>query len=54
MDNEQKITTDIKVPNKNIEVLKKNFGQCFDKNGNFDIQKFKKELSPLCVNIDVA
>lgn len=45
MDNEQKITTDIKVPNKNMEVLKKHFGQCFDKNGNFDIEKFKQELS---------
>jgi len=45
MDNEQKITTDIKVPNKNMEVLKKHFGQCFDKGGNFDIEKFKQELS---------
>ena len=45
MDNEQKITTDIKVTNKNMEVLKKHFGQCFDKNGNFDIEKFKQELS---------
>ncbi|MFA6756057.1 MAG: site-specific DNA-methyltransferase [Bacilli bacterium] len=45
MDNKQKITTDIKVPNKNMEVLKKHFGQCFDKNGNFDIEKFKQELS---------
>ncbi len=45
MDNEQQITTDIKVPNKNMEVLKKHFGQCFDKNGNFDIEKFKQELS---------
>lgn len=45
MDNQQKITTDIKVSNKNMEVLKKHFGQCFDKNGNFDIEKFKQELS---------
>lgn len=45
MDNKEKITTDIKVPNKDIAVLKKHFGQCFDKNGNFDIEKFKQELS---------
>jgi adenine-specific DNA-methyltransferase len=45
MDRKQIITTDIKVPNKNMEVLKKHFGQCFDKNGNFDIEKFKQELS---------
>jgi adenine-specific DNA-methyltransferase len=45
MDNEQRITTEIKVPNKNQEILRKHFGQCFDKNGNFDVEKFKKELS---------
>lgn len=42
---EQRITTEIKVPNKNIEVLRKHFGQCFDKNGNFDLERFKQELS---------
>ncbi len=45
MDKEQKITNDIKVPNKDLEVLKKHFPHCFDKNGNFDIEKFKQELS---------
>jgi adenine-specific DNA-methyltransferase len=45
MDNEQRVTTEIKAPNKNQEALRKHFGQCFDKSGNFDIEKFKKELS---------
>jgi len=45
MDKEQKITNDIKVPNKDMEVLKKHFSHCFDKNGNFDIEKFEQELS---------
>ena len=45
MDKKQKITNDIKVPNKDLEVLKKHFSHCFDKNGNFDIEKFKQELS---------
>jgi adenine-specific DNA-methyltransferase len=45
MDTEQKITSNIKVPNNNTEILKKHFGHCFDKNGNFDIEKFKQELS---------
>ena len=41
----QQITNNIKIPNKNLEKLKKDFPQCFDKNGNFDFEKFKKELS---------
>jgi len=45
MKKEQKITNHIKVPNKDMEVLKKHFSHCFTKNGNFDIEKFKKELS---------
>jgi len=45
MDKEQKITNDIKVPNKDMEVLKKHFPHCFNKNGNFDFGKFKQELS---------
>jgi adenine-specific DNA-methyltransferase len=31
--------------NKNLEILRKHFSHCFDKNGNFDFEKFKKELS---------
>ena len=45
MDKEQKITTEIKVPNKDLEVLRKHFSSCFAKNGNFDIKKFKQKLS---------
>lgn len=43
--NEEKITEDIRVPNKNMDTLKKHFSHCFDKDGNFDIEKFKQELS---------
>ena len=41
----QKITKDIKVPNKEMEILKLHFPHCFDKNGKFDLEKFKKQLS---------
>lgn len=44
MNKEQKITNNIKVPNKDLEVLK-TFFALFYKNGNFDIEKFKQELS---------
>ena len=42
---EQNVTNDIKAHNENINVLKKHFSQCFDKNGNLNIEKFKQELS---------
>ena len=45
MNKKENITTNIKALNQNIEVLKKHFSHCFDKNGNFDFDKFKKELS---------
>ena len=41
----QSITNNITIPNKDLEVLKKNFSHCFDKEGNFDFEKFKQELS---------
>lgn len=41
----QSTTNNIKVPNKNSAILKKNFPHCFDKDGNFDFDKFKQELS---------
>ena len=44
MSNEQKITTDIKVPNKDLEILRSHFPYCFDKDGKFDFAKFQKEL----------
>lgn len=44
MSNEQKITTDIKAPNKDMEILRSHFPHCFDKNGKFDFAKFQQEL----------
>ncbi len=41
----QLITNNIKSPSKNLEILKKNFSNCFNKEGNFDFEKFKQELS---------
>ena len=43
--NKQKITTDIKVPNKDLEILKMHFPHCFDKDGKFDIVKFQQQLN---------
>ncbi len=40
----QTITGNIKVKNNNLEKLKKDFPECFDKNGDFDFEKFKREL----------
>lgn len=31
--------------NNDLKILKKNFPHCFDKNGDFDFEKFKKELA---------
>lgn len=42
---EQNVTNNLKAHNQNIDVLKKHFGHCFDKNGHFDVEKFKQELS---------
>ena len=47
---EQKITGNIKPDNKDLEILKQHFPQCFDKNGNFDFERFKKEISPTEIN----
>ena len=43
--NKQNITNKITVPNKDLDFLKKHFSHCFDKNKDFDFEKFKKELS---------
>jgi len=45
MSKEQKITTNIKVPNKDWEILKTHFPHCFDKDGKFDIVKFQQQLN---------
>lgn len=50
MSKEQKITNDIKVPNKDLEALKLNFPHCFDKDGNFQLEKFKLNLSKNEIN----
>lgn len=45
MSKEQKITNNIKVPNKDLETLKIHFPHCFDKDGNFQLEKFKNILT---------
>ncbi|MCD8418404.1 site-specific DNA-methyltransferase [Tenacibaculum finnmarkense genomovar finnmarkense] len=50
MTKEENTTQNISALNKNMDVLKKNFSHCFDKNGDFDFDKFKKELSENEVN----
>ena len=41
----ENITKNLKPKNDNLEKLKRDFPECFDKNGDFDFEKFKKELS---------
>lgn len=43
--NKQTTTNNITALNKDAEIIKKHFSHCFDKNGNFDLEKFKSELS---------
>ena len=43
-ENIEDLTNNIKVPDNDIAVLKKQFGECFDKDGNFDLEKFKKRI----------
>lgn len=50
MSKEQKTTGNIQPPNKNLEILKQNFPSCFDKNGEFDFEKFKIQLSKNEIN----
>ena len=50
MNNEQKVTNDIKVPNTDLEALKMHFPQCFDKDGNFQLEKFKNNLTSQEIN----
>ena len=50
MSKEQKITGNIQLPNKDLEILKQNFPNCFDKNGEFDFKKFKIQLSKNEIN----
>ena len=50
MGDKQKVTVNIQPPNKDLEILKQNFSNCFDKNGKFDFEKFKKQLSKNEIN----
>lgn len=50
MKKDQKITTNIKVPNKDLETLKIHFPHCFDKDGNFQLEKFKSNLTEKEIN----
>lgn len=50
MSKEQKITGNIQPPNKDLEILKQNFPNCFDKKGEFDFEKFKIQLSKNEIN----
>ena len=49
-ENIEDLTNKIKAPNKDIALLKKQFGDCFDKRGGFDIEKFKTHLSKNEIN----
>jgi adenine-specific DNA-methyltransferase len=50
MSNVQKVTNDIKVPNKDLETLRIHYPHCFDKDGNFQLEKFKNSLSENEIN----
>ncbi|GAB4345653.1 MAG: hypothetical protein OHK0038_25880 [Flammeovirgaceae bacterium] len=50
MDKEQKLTANIKLPNTDLELLKIHFPHYFDKNGNFNFEKFKDYLSEKEIN----
>ncbi len=50
MNNEQKVTNDIKAPNHDLELLKLNFPNYFDKNGVFQLEKFKQYLNEKEIN----
>jgi len=50
MSKEQKITNEIKVPNKDLETLRINFPHCFDKDGKFQLEKFKANLTEKEIN----
>lgn len=45
MDNTEFITSNITSQSKEMEILRKHFPHCFDKNGDFQFEKFKQHLS---------
>ncbi|TAE89807.1 MAG: site-specific DNA-methyltransferase [Verrucomicrobia bacterium] len=50
METTQHLTNNLIPENKNLEVLKAHFGHCFDKQGNFLMEKFQVELQAGEVN----
>jgi len=50
MNDEQNVTNNIKIADNDWKILKKHFPQCFDKNGNFQLEKFKNNLSQKEIN----
>ncbi|MFY7666166.1 site-specific DNA-methyltransferase [Flavobacterium sp.] len=48
--NKQITTSNIKVPNKDLEALRLHFPHCFDKDGNFQLEKFKNNLTEKEIN----
>jgi adenine-specific DNA-methyltransferase len=44
MEIHQNLTDQLTAANKNLDVLKAHFGHCFDKQGNFQLEKFQAEL----------
>jgi len=50
MSEQQKVTGETKVPDRDLEALKTHFSHFFDKNGKFDIEKFKQNLSEKEIN----
>ncbi len=47
---EEIVTGNIKDQNDTLAVLRRHFPECFDKNGDFDLQKFRQELSAKAVD----
>ncbi len=50
MSNQHSLTNNIKMPNKDLEVLRRQFPYCFDKDGNLHLEKFKLNLSDKGIN----
>ena len=50
MNHEQKITNNIQAPNNEKAILHQHFPQCFDKEGNFLLEKFAQQITEKAVN----
>jgi len=50
MSKEQKVINDVKLSNNDLAILKKHFSHCFDKDGNFQLEKFKNNLTEKEIN----